>query len=166
MRRGARETPAGVLSGLFRLGLKVFLSLAPLEVVLTGVLTMVAKLRTKRREAPRESFPRKKQPEIELESSDERFKLYLVYEGLGQHRQPEPVQPPRGQPGNLQRTLRQADGERVRAGQDERRGGDPRGLGEPPALHQARRGSTRPAQALCDSNDQAIGSRQTKLTEV
>lgn len=82
MRRGARGTLAGVLSSFMRAGLKVFLFLAAMEVFLAGVLTMVAKLRSKRREEPRESFPREEQPEIELESSDERFKLYLDYEGL------------------------------------------------------------------------------------
>ena len=71
-----------MLFGFLKAGFKISLFLAAMEVALAGVLMMSARLRGKRRGEPREPFPREEQPEIKLESSDERFKLYLDYEGL------------------------------------------------------------------------------------
>ncbi len=77
-----RRTSAGALSHFLSLGLKGFLFLAAAEAVLMGVVTAEAKLRRRFGEEPQGPFPRAEQPEIELESSDERLKLFLDYEGL------------------------------------------------------------------------------------
>ncbi len=64
------------------LGLIASILLVAAEAALAGVLMMAARLRSSFREEPQEGFPREKQPEIQLESSDEKLKLYLDYEGL------------------------------------------------------------------------------------
>ncbi len=76
----ARGTPTAALSDLLKLGLKTFLCLAAAEAALIGALMMRAKLRRRLQEEPLAPFPRAEQPEIELESSDERLKLYPDFE--------------------------------------------------------------------------------------
>lgn len=73
---------SNLLRSMLRLVKKVFLSLVVAEAALAGALTLTAKLRSRLREDPREGFPHEEQPEVDLESSDERLKLYLDYEGL------------------------------------------------------------------------------------
>ena len=63
------------LSDLRRFGLRVSLATAATQAALVGGLVAMDKLR-KRREGPREGFPWVDQPEIELESGDNRLKLY------------------------------------------------------------------------------------------
>lgn len=60
--------------GLRRLVLRGFLALTVVQVVIVGVLVTMAQLR-KRRRGP-EGFPWEEQPEVELESGDDRLKLY------------------------------------------------------------------------------------------
>ena len=64
----------GVLAGLRRVGLRIFLAATATQAALVGGLVAMDKLR-KRREGPREGFPWVDQPEIELESGDNRLKL-------------------------------------------------------------------------------------------
>jgi len=68
------ETRAG-LSALRALGLRVFLALTAVQAVMVGVLVAMAELR-KRRRGPSEGFPWEDQPEIELESGEDRLKIY------------------------------------------------------------------------------------------
>jgi cardiolipin synthase len=65
----------GGLSTLRRLGLRIFLALTAVQAVMVGVLVVMAELR-KRRQGPREGFPWEEQPEIELESGEDRLKIY------------------------------------------------------------------------------------------
>ena len=58
-----------------RLGLRIFLGLTALQAVIVGVLVAMAEYR-KRREGPREGFPWEDQPEIELESGEDRLKIF------------------------------------------------------------------------------------------
>lgn len=71
-----------MFSSLLRVTLRILLFLAAAETVLAAFLTVTAKVRSRLREEPREGFPRKDQEEIQLESGDERLKLYLDYERL------------------------------------------------------------------------------------
>ena len=74
-----RET----LAGLWRRGIKVFLVLAALEAL---ILVAVEVFETVRRkfwdQPPKEGFPWKEQPEIELGPADDRIKLYPDYDRL------------------------------------------------------------------------------------
>jgi cardiolipin synthase A/B len=63
------------LSALRRLGFRIFLALTALQAVIVGVLVAMAEFR-KRRRGPREGFPWQEQPEIELESGEDRLKIY------------------------------------------------------------------------------------------
>jgi cardiolipin synthase A/B len=65
----------GVLADLQRFGLRAFLATAATQAVIVGGLVAMDELR-KRREGPKEGFPWVDQPEIELESGDNRLKLY------------------------------------------------------------------------------------------
>ncbi|HEV2094561.1 MAG TPA: phosphatidylserine/phosphatidylglycerophosphate/cardiolipin synthase family protein [Rubrobacter sp.] len=78
----ARGMIAGAVSDFSRLALKGFLLLAAVEALLAVTLTVAANLRRKLQDEPQEPFPREEQPEVELESSEERLMLYLDYEGL------------------------------------------------------------------------------------
>src|ERR687896_1942654 len=84
LRRVLSETRSG-LSTLRRLGLRVFLALTALQAVTVGVLVALAELR-KRRQGPREGFPWEDQPEIRMESSKDRLKIYAygvsLYEAM------------------------------------------------------------------------------------
>ena len=71
-----------MFSNLLRVTLRILLFLAAAETVLAAFLTATAKVRIRLQEEPREGFPREDQEEIQLESGDERLKLYLDYEGL------------------------------------------------------------------------------------
>jgi cardiolipin synthase A/B len=66
-----RELPAD----LRRLGFRVLLIFAAVQAALVGALVAMAEIR-KRREEPKGSFPWVDQPEIELESGDDRIKIY------------------------------------------------------------------------------------------
>src|SRR5918998_6432662 len=74
LRRVLSETRSG-LSVLRRLGVRLFLALTAVQAVIVGVLVALAELR-KRRQGPREGFPWKDQPEIKLESGEDRLKIY------------------------------------------------------------------------------------------
>jgi len=74
VRRIVSEAGSG-LSTLRRLGLRIFLGLTALQAVIVGVLVAMAEYR-KRREGPREGFPWEDQPEIELESGEDRLKIF------------------------------------------------------------------------------------------
>ena len=63
------------LLALRRLGVRLFLALTALQAVILGVLVALAEFR-KRRRGPREGFPWEEQPEIELESGEDRLKIY------------------------------------------------------------------------------------------
>ena len=63
------------LSDLRRFGLRVSLAAAATQAALVGGLVVMDELR-KRREGPKEGFPWVDQPEIELESGDNRLTLY------------------------------------------------------------------------------------------
>src|ERR687890_2298081 len=63
------------LSTLRRIGLRVFLALTALQAVIVGVLVAMAEFR-KRRRGPREGFPWEDQPEIGMESGEDRLKIY------------------------------------------------------------------------------------------
>jgi cardiolipin synthase A/B len=63
------------LSVLRRLGVRLFLALTAVQAVMVGVLVALAEFR-KRRQGPREGFPWKDQPEIKLESGEDRLKIY------------------------------------------------------------------------------------------
>ena len=68
------EVRSGLLA-LRRLGVRLFLALTALQAVILGVLVALAEFR-KRRRGPREGFPWEEQPEIELESGEDRLKIY------------------------------------------------------------------------------------------
>src|ERR687894_720137 len=84
LRRILAEVRAGI-STLRRLGLRVFLALTALQVVIVGVLVAMAEFR-KRRQGPREGFPWEDQPEIKMESSKDRLKIFAygvsLYEAM------------------------------------------------------------------------------------
>jgi len=63
------------LLALRRLGVRLFLAMTALQAVILGVLVALAEFR-KRRRGPREGFPWEEQPEIELESGEDRLKIY------------------------------------------------------------------------------------------
>ena len=73
------------LSTLRRIGLRVFLALTALQAVIVGVLVAMAEFR-KRRRGPREGFPWEDQPEIRMESGENRLKIYAygvsLYEAM------------------------------------------------------------------------------------
>lgn len=64
-----------LLSGLRRLGFRLFLGLTALQAVSIAVLVAMAELR-KRRAGPKEGFPWEETPEIELESGGDLLKIY------------------------------------------------------------------------------------------
>ncbi|MGB3681790.1 MAG: phospholipase D-like domain-containing protein [Rubrobacteraceae bacterium] len=70
-----------VSAGLWRRGLKVFLLLAALEMLLLAAVEAVETVRRKFfwAQPPGEGFPWDEQPEIELETGDGRIKLYPDY---------------------------------------------------------------------------------------
>ena len=74
LRRILVEVRSGLLA-LRRLGVRLFLALTALQAVILGVLVAMAEFR-KRRRGPREGFPWEEQPEIELESGEDRLKIY------------------------------------------------------------------------------------------
>jgi cardiolipin synthase len=74
LRRVLVEVRSGLLA-LRRLGVRLFLALTALQAVILGVLVALAEFR-KRRRGPREGFPWEEQPEIELESGEDRLKIY------------------------------------------------------------------------------------------
>jgi len=78
------EVRAG-LSALRRFGLRLLLALTALQAVIVGVLVAMAEFR-KRRHVPREGFPWEDQPEIRLESGEDRLKIYAygvsLYEAM------------------------------------------------------------------------------------
>src|SRR5215218_1906931 len=63
------------LSTLRRVGLRLFLALTALQAMIVGVLVAMAEYR-KRRRGPRQGFPWEDQPEIGLESGEDRLKVY------------------------------------------------------------------------------------------
>ncbi|HZB08207.1 MAG TPA: phospholipase D-like domain-containing protein, partial [Rubrobacter sp.] len=73
------------LAALRRLGLRAFLALTALQAVIVGVLVAMAEFR-KRRQGPREGFPWEDQPEIRMESGEDRLKIYAygvsLYEAM------------------------------------------------------------------------------------
>jgi cardiolipin synthase len=73
------------LSTLRKLGFRVFLALTALQGVIVGVLVAMAEFR-KRRQGPREGFPWEDQPEVNLESGEDRLKIYAygvsLYEAM------------------------------------------------------------------------------------
>ena len=74
MRQVSSETRAS-LSALRAFGLRVFLALTAVQAVIVGVLVAMAEFR-KRRGGRSEGFPWEDQPEIELESGEDRLKIY------------------------------------------------------------------------------------------
>jgi cardiolipin synthase len=79
---------SGVRSGLStlrRVGVRVFLAITALQAVIVGVLVAMAEFR-KRRQGPQEGFPWEDQPEIRLESGEDRLKIYAygvnLYEAM------------------------------------------------------------------------------------
>jgi cardiolipin synthase len=84
VRRILSEVRAG-LSTLRRIGLRVFLALTALQAVIVGVLVAMAEFR-KRRRGPREGFPWEDQPEIGMETGEDRMKIYAygvnLYEAM------------------------------------------------------------------------------------
>jgi cardiolipin synthase A/B len=84
VRRIRSEVRSGI-STVRWLGLRIFLALTAVQVVILGVLGVMAELR-KRRQGPREGFPWEDQPEIELESGEDRLKIYAygvnLYEAM------------------------------------------------------------------------------------
>jgi cardiolipin synthase len=84
VRRILSEVRAG-LSTLRRVGLRVFLALTALQALILGVLVALAEFR-KRRRGPREGFPWEDQPEIGMESGEDRLKIYAygvdLYEAM------------------------------------------------------------------------------------
>src|SRR5215210_2685449 len=84
LRRILSETRSG-LSSLRSLGLRVFLALTAVQAVMVGVLVAMAEYR-KRRQGPREGFPWEDQPEIGLESGEDKLKIYAygvsLYEAM------------------------------------------------------------------------------------
>jgi cardiolipin synthase len=73
------------LSTLRRVGVRVFLALAAVQAVVVGVLVAMAEYR-KRRQGPRKGFPWEEQPEIKLESGEDRIKIFAygvnLYEAM------------------------------------------------------------------------------------
>ncbi len=63
------------LSALRAFGLRVFLALTAVQAVIVGILVAMAEFR-KRRGEHSEGFPWEEQPEIELESGEDRLKIY------------------------------------------------------------------------------------------
>src|ERR671912_2974125 len=84
LRRILSETSSW-LATLRRLGLRAFLALTALQVVIIGVLVATAEFR-KRRQGPREGFPWEDKPEIKIESGEDRLKIYAygvsLYEAM------------------------------------------------------------------------------------
>jgi len=84
VRRVVSEVRRG-LSTLRRLGFRLFLALTAVQAVIVGVLVAMAEFR-KRRHGPREGFPWEDQPEIKLESGEDRLKIYAygvsLYEAM------------------------------------------------------------------------------------
>jgi cardiolipin synthase len=74
LRQVSSETRAG-FSALRAFGLRVFLALTAVQAVIVGVLVAMAEFR-KRRGERSEGFPWEDQPEIELESGEDRLKIY------------------------------------------------------------------------------------------
>ena len=74
LRQVSSETRSG-LSALRAFGLRVFLALTAVQAVIVGVLVAMAEFR-KRRGERSEGFPWEDQPEIELESGEDRLKIY------------------------------------------------------------------------------------------
>ncbi|MDQ4127029.1 MAG: phosphatidylserine/phosphatidylglycerophosphate/cardiolipin synthase family protein, partial [Actinomycetota bacterium] len=74
LRQMFSETRAGV-SALRRAGVRFFVALTAVQAVIVGFLVALAELR-KRRQGPSEGFPWEDQPEIELETSEDRVKIY------------------------------------------------------------------------------------------
>jgi len=73
-----RRIFVGVRSGLTalrRVGVRAFLALTAVQAVIVGVLVAMAEFR-KRRQGPRQGFPWEEQPEIKLESGQDRLKIY------------------------------------------------------------------------------------------
>ncbi len=73
------------MSALRRAGLRFFVALTAVQAVIVGFLVALDELR-KRRQGPREGFPWEDQPEIELETGEDRIKIYsygvLLYEDM------------------------------------------------------------------------------------
>jgi cardiolipin synthase len=74
LRQLVSEVRSG-LSVLRRLGVRIFLALTAVQAVMVGVLVAMAEYR-KRRQGPREGFPWEDQPEIGLESGEDRLKIF------------------------------------------------------------------------------------------
>jgi cardiolipin synthase len=74
LRQLVSEVRSG-LSVLRRLGVRIFLGLTAVQAVMVGVLVAMAEYR-KRRQGPREGFPWEDQPEIGLESGEDRLKIF------------------------------------------------------------------------------------------
>ena len=74
LRQVSSETRSG-FSALRAFGLRVFLALTAVQAVIVGVLVAMAEFR-KRRGERSEGFPWEDQPEIELESGEDRLKIY------------------------------------------------------------------------------------------
>jgi cardiolipin synthase A/B len=74
LRQVSSETRSS-LSALRAFGLRVFLALTAVQAVIVGVLVAMAEFR-KRRGGRSEGFPWEDQPEIELESGEDRLKMY------------------------------------------------------------------------------------------
>jgi cardiolipin synthase len=74
LRRIYIEVRSG-LSTLRRVGVRLFLGLTALQALIVGVLVAMAEFR-KRRQGPREGFPWEEQPEIGLESGEDRLKIF------------------------------------------------------------------------------------------
>ena len=62
--------------------LSLLAALLAAEIALVGAIEATASVRRRGQKPPSENFPWEEQPEIELESGDERLKLYPEYEGL------------------------------------------------------------------------------------
>jgi cardiolipin synthase len=74
VRRIYAELRSG-LATLRRVGMRIFLALTAVQAVMVGVLVAMAEYR-KRRQGPREGFPWEEQPEIGLESGEDRLKIF------------------------------------------------------------------------------------------
>jgi cardiolipin synthase len=73
-----RRIYAGLRSGfatLRRVGVRLFLGLTALQAVIVGVLVAMAEFR-KRRHGPWEGFPWEEQPEVRIESGEDRIKIF------------------------------------------------------------------------------------------
>lgn len=73
-------------SRMIRIVLKALLSLlaalVAAEAALVGVVEATSAIRRRGQQQTPEGFPWEDRPEVELEESDERLKLYAEYEGL------------------------------------------------------------------------------------